>query len=41
VVVPNLMTVDLDLGEADLRLLTLEAMPLGDVLKEAQRAPNP
>jgi HAD superfamily hydrolase (TIGR01509 family) len=41
VVVPNLMTADLDLSEADLRLLTLEAMPLADVLKEAQRAPAP
>ena len=40
VVVPNLMTVDLDLSEADLRLLTLEAMPLSEVLKEAQRAPK-
>ena len=38
VVVPNLMTVDLDLSEADLRLLTLEAMPLAGVLKEAERA---
>jgi hypothetical protein len=37
-VVPNLLTVDLDLSEADLRLLTLEAMPLADVIKEAQRA---
>jgi len=35
VVVPNLLTVDLDLTEADLRLLTLEAMPLRDVIKEA------
>jgi HAD superfamily hydrolase (TIGR01509 family) len=41
VVVPNLMTADLDLSEADLRLLTLEAMSLADVLKEAQRAPAP
>ncbi len=38
VAVPNLLTADLDLSEADLRLLTLEAMPLRDVLKEAQRA---
>ena len=36
VVVPNLLTVDLDLTEADLRLLTLEAMPLRDVIKEAR-----
>jgi len=35
VVVPNLLTVALDLSEADLRLLTLEAMPLRDVIKEA------
>ncbi len=35
VVVPNLLTADLDLTEADLRLLTLEAMPLRDVIKEA------
>lgn len=35
VVVPNPLTVDLDLTEADLRLLTLEAMPLRDVIKEA------
>ncbi len=35
VVVPNPLTVDLDLSEADLRLLTLEAMPLRDVIKEA------
>jgi len=35
VVVPNLLTADLDLTEADLRLLTLEAMPLGEVIKEA------
>ena len=35
VVVPNLLTVDLDLTEADLRLLTLEAMPLRDVIKQA------
>src|ERR1700704_4385607 len=35
VVVPNLLTVDLDLTEADLRLLTLEAMSLRDVIKEA------
>ena len=35
VVVPNLLTVDLDLTEADLRLLTLEALPLREVIKEA------
>jgi HAD superfamily hydrolase (TIGR01509 family) len=35
VVVPNLLTVDLDLSEADLRLLTLEAMPLREVIREA------
>jgi HAD superfamily hydrolase (TIGR01509 family) len=35
VVVPNPLTVDLDLSEADLRLLTLEAMPLRDVIREA------
>jgi HAD superfamily hydrolase (TIGR01509 family) len=35
VVVPNVLTADLDLTEADLRLLTLEAMPLRDVIKEA------
>ncbi len=38
VAVPNPLTVDLDLSEADLRLLTLEAMPLSEVLKAAQRA---
>jgi HAD superfamily hydrolase (TIGR01509 family) len=38
VVVPNLLTVDLDLTEADLRLLTLEALPLGEVIKEASGA---
>jgi HAD superfamily hydrolase (TIGR01509 family) len=38
VVVPNLLTVDLDLTEADLRLLTLEAMPLREVIKEASVA---
>jgi beta-phosphoglucomutase-like phosphatase (HAD superfamily) len=37
VVVPNLMTVDLDLSEADLRLLSLDAMPLRNVIKEAAR----
>jgi HAD superfamily hydrolase (TIGR01509 family) len=35
VVVPNLMTVDMDLTQADLRLLSLDAMPLRDVIKEA------
>jgi HAD superfamily hydrolase (TIGR01509 family) len=35
VVVPNLLTVDLDLTEADLRLLTLEAMPLREVINQA------
>ena len=35
VVVPNLLTVDLDLTDADLRLLTLEAMPLREVIKQA------
>ena len=38
VVVPNLLTVDLDLTEADLRLLTLEALPLREVIKEASGA---
>jgi HAD superfamily hydrolase (TIGR01509 family) len=38
VVVPNLLTVDLDLTEADLRLLTLEALPLREVIKEASVA---
>jgi HAD superfamily hydrolase (TIGR01509 family) len=33
VVVPNLLTVDLDLTEADLRLLSLDAMPLRDVIE--------
>jgi HAD superfamily hydrolase (TIGR01509 family) len=35
VVVPNPLTTDLDLSEADLRLLSLDAMPLPDVIKEA------
>ena len=35
VVVPNVMTVDLDLTEGDLRLLSLDAMPLREVIKEA------
>jgi HAD superfamily hydrolase (TIGR01509 family) len=35
VVVPNPLTVDLDLTAADLRLLTLEAMPLREVIKQA------
>ena len=38
VAVPNPLTADLDLTEADLRLLSLAAMPLPDLLKEAQRA---
>jgi HAD superfamily hydrolase (TIGR01509 family) len=38
VVVPNLLTVDLDLTEADLRLLTLEAMPLREVINQASAA---
>ncbi len=38
VAVPNLLTVDLDLTEADQRLLTLEAMPLREVIKEASAA---
>jgi HAD superfamily hydrolase (TIGR01509 family) len=37
-VVANLLTVDLDLTEADLRLLTLEAMPLGEVINQASAA---
>jgi HAD superfamily hydrolase (TIGR01509 family) len=37
VAVPNPLTADLDLSEADLRLISLEAMPLRDLLKEAQR----
>ena len=35
VVVPNLLTVDLDLTEADLRLLSLDAMPLREVISQA------
>ncbi len=35
VAVPNLLTADLDLTKADLRLLSLDAMPLRDVIKEA------
>lgn len=35
VVVPNLLTADLDLSEADLRLLTLDAIPLAEVIREA------
>jgi len=35
VAVPNPLTADLDLSEADLRLLSLDAMPLRDVIKEA------
>jgi len=38
VVVPNLLTVDLDLTGADLRLLTLEAMPLREVINQASAA---
>jgi HAD superfamily hydrolase (TIGR01509 family) len=41
VVVPNLLTVDLDLTEADLRLLSLEAMSLPtllDTVKAARRS---
>ena len=38
VVVPNLLTVDLDLTEADLRLLSLEAMPLREVINQASAA---
>jgi len=38
VVVPNLLTVDLDLTEADLRLLTLEALPLREVINQASAA---
>ena len=37
VAVPNPLTADLDLTEADLSLLSLEAMSLRDLLKEAQR----
>ena len=35
VAVPNPLTADLDLSEADLRLLSLDAMPLRDIIKEA------
>ena len=35
VAVPNPLTSDLDLSEADLRLLSLDAMPLREVIKEA------
>ena len=38
VVVPNLLTVDLDLTEADLRLLSLDAMPLREVINQASAA---
>jgi HAD superfamily hydrolase (TIGR01509 family) len=38
VAVPNPLTADLDFSEADLRLISLAAMPLRDLLKEAQRA---
>lgn len=38
VVVPNLLTADLDLTEADLRLLTLDALPLREVIKQATAA---
>ena len=38
VAVPNPLTADLDFSEADLRLISLEAMPLRDFLKEAERA---
>ena len=41
VVVPNLLTADLDLTEADLRLLTLDAMPLSAVIKEASAVRKP
>ena len=41
VVVPNLLTVDLDLTEADLRLLSLDAMPLREVIKEASAVRKP
>jgi HAD superfamily hydrolase (TIGR01509 family) len=41
VAVPNPLTADLDLTEADLSLLSLEAMSLRDLLKEAQRRPEP
>ncbi len=38
VAVPNPLTADLDLSQADLRLLSLDAMPLRDVIKEASPA---
>jgi HAD superfamily hydrolase (TIGR01509 family) len=41
VAVPNPLTADLDLTEADLRLISLEAMPLRTLLKEAQRVQAP
>jgi HAD superfamily hydrolase (TIGR01509 family) len=37
VVVPNPLTTDLDLSEADLHLTSLDAMPLRKLLDEAQR----
>jgi HAD superfamily hydrolase (TIGR01509 family) len=37
VVVPNPLTADLDLSEADLHLTSLDAMPLRKLLDEAQR----
>ena len=41
VAVPNPLTADLDLTEADLSLLSLEAMSLRDLLKQAQRRSEP
>jgi beta-phosphoglucomutase-like phosphatase (HAD superfamily) len=38
VVVPNLLTIDLDLTQADLRLLSLEAMPLPALLETVNSA---
>jgi HAD superfamily hydrolase (TIGR01509 family) len=37
VAVPNPLTADLDLSDADLRVLSLEALRLHDLLEEAQR----
>ncbi len=41
VAVPNPLTADLDLSEADLRLVSLEMMPLRTLIKEAQRKAEP
>jgi beta-phosphoglucomutase-like phosphatase (HAD superfamily) len=41
VAVPNPLTADLDLSEADLRLVSLEMMPLRTLIQEAQRKTEP